>query len=97
MTLGERAVKTMRGIDLEPIGRLEEKVKRLIDAMAALRAEQTRVVDENRRLARELESLTGRLQEAEGSTQEIAVLRDERDQIKQRVSTLLDQLDGLDL
>lgn len=90
-------MKTLRGVDLEPIERLEEKVKRLVDAMASLKQEHTRVLEENRRLTREVDTLAGKLTEAEGTSQELSALRDERDQITQRVSSLLDQLDGLDL
>lgn len=90
-------MKTIRGVDLEPIERLEEKVKRLVEAMAALKQEHARAQEENRRLTREVETLAARLTDAEGTSAELTVLRDERDHIKQRVSSLLDQLDGLDL
>lgn len=90
-------MKTIRGVDLEPIERLEEKVKRLVEAMAALKQEHARAQEENRRLTREIETLAARLTDAEGTSAELTVLRDERDHIKQRVSSLLDQLDGLDL
>lgn len=90
-------MKTIRGVDLEPIERLEEKVKRLVEAMASLKQEHARVVDENRRLTREVDALAGKVTEAEGTSMELTAMRDERDQIKQRVSSLLDQLDGLDL
>lgn len=90
-------MKTIRGVDLEPIERLEEKVKRLVDAMASLKQEHARVLDENRRLTREVDALAGKITEAESTSQELTAMRDERDQIKQRVSSLLDQLDGLDL
>lgn len=87
----------MRGVDLEPIERLEGKVQRLVDAMVALKQEHAGVLDENRRLTREVEALSAKIAEAEGTSLELTALRDERDQIKQRVSSLIDQLDGLDL
>lgn len=82
---------------LEPIDRLEEKIKLLVSVIGRLRGEQTRVIEDNARLQREVEALRARLSEAEGSTAELAGLRDERDQIRTRVSEMLQQLDALNL
>jgi regulator of replication initiation timing len=82
---------------LEPIDRLEEKIKLLVSVIGRLRGEQTRVVEENARLQREVETLRGRLAEAEGAATEIGAMRDERDQIRTRVSEMLQQLDSLNL
>lgn len=82
---------------LEPIDRLEEKIKMLVSVIGRLRAEQTRVVEENARLQRELEGLRTRLTDAEGAANELGSLRDEREQIRTRVSEMLQQLDALNL
>jgi regulator of replication initiation timing len=82
---------------LEPIDRLEEKIKLLVSVIGRLRGEQTRVVEENARLQREVEALRGRLTDAEGAASELGTLRDERDQIRSRVSEMLQQLDALNL
>ena len=82
---------------LEPIDRLEEKIKLLVSVIGRLRGEQTRVVEENARLQRELEALRGRLTEAEGAANEVGTLRSERDQIRSRVTEMLQQLDSLNL
>ena len=82
---------------LEPIDRLEEKIKLLVSVIGRLRGEQTRVVEENARLQREVEALRGRLADAEGAAAEVGTLRDERDQIRSRVSEMLQQLDALNL
>ena len=82
---------------LEPIDRLEEKIKALVSVIGRLRGEQTRIVEENARLQRELEAMRTRVAEAEGSAGELAGLRDERDQIRSRVSEMLQQLDALNL
>jgi regulator of replication initiation timing len=82
---------------LEPIDRLEEKIKTLVSVIGRLRGEQTRIVEENARLQRELEAVRTKLSDAEGTASELAGLRDERDQIRTRVSEMLQQLDALNL
>ena len=55
-------VKTaVRSVELEPIDRLEEKVKLLVSMVDRMKAEQTRAAEENQHLARELESMRSRL------------------------------------
>lgn len=80
---------------LEPIDRLEEKVKLLVNMIGRLKGEQARISDENTRLQRELETLQTQLADAEGASVEVTTLRDERDQIRSRVSDMLQQLDSL--
>jgi regulator of replication initiation timing len=46
----------VRSVELEPIDRLEEKVKMLVSLINRLKADQARAVEENARLSRELES-----------------------------------------
>jgi regulator of replication initiation timing len=82
---------------LEPIDRLEEKIKMLVSVIGRLRGEQTRAVEENARLQREVEALRARLTDAETAAGEVGTLRNERDQIRSRVSEMLQQLDALNL
>jgi len=82
---------------LEPIDRLEEKIKLLVSVIGRLRGEQTRVIEDNSRLQREVETLQARLAEAEGIASELGSMRDERDQIRSRVAEMLTQLDSLNL
>lgn len=82
---------------LEPIDRLEEKIKLLVNTIVQLKGEQTRVADENSRLKSEIDTLTGRIAAAEGAGAEVTSLREERDLIRTRVSEMLTQLDGLNL
>ena len=84
-----------RTVDLEPIDRLEDKIKLLVDMVSRLRAEQDRAAEENTRLAREIESLRARLTEADSASTELAALRDERDVIRTRVADMLSQLESL--
>ena len=84
-------------LDLETIDRLEEKVKLLVGVVNRLRADQARSAEENQRLGRELDSLRARLAESEGRTGEVAALVQERDLIRTRVATMLQQLEALSL
>ena len=87
----------VRGVDLEPIDRLEEKVKLLVGMIDRLRADQARAADENTRLTREIEALKGRLNVAEGASGELTTLREERDLIRSRVTEMLAQIESLKL
>jgi FtsZ-binding cell division protein ZapB len=89
--------KTLTRVDLEPIDRLEEKVKLLVDTVERLRSEQARLGEENRRLAGELDMAHARLNEAEGTGAELTSLREEREVIRGRVTEMLEQLDALNL
>jgi regulator of replication initiation timing len=89
--------KTARTVDLEPIDRLEEKVKVLVGMLDRMRAERARAVEESQRLTRELESLRGRLSQADETNAELTALREERDVIRGRVSEMLEQLEALEL
>lgn len=89
------ATKTAAG--LEPIDRLEEKIKTLVNLIGRLKNEQARAADDNARLQREVEALQTRLKDAEGTSAEAVSLREERDLIRSRVTEMLQQLDGLNL
>lgn len=84
-------------IDLGPIDRLEQKVRMLVGLLDRLRAEQSRLVEENGRLARELDAARARLAEHEQVTSEIGQLREEREAVRARVGELLAELDALNL
>jgi len=91
------ATKSAAAAGLEPIDRLEEKIKTLVSLIGRLKNDQARVSDDNARLQREIEALKARLADAEGGSAEAVSLREERDLIKARVSEMLQQLDGLNL
>jgi regulator of replication initiation timing len=95
----ERMVKTAvaRTVDLEPIDRLEDKVKLLVGLVTQLRSEQAHAVEENARLSQELESMRARVADLDGTSSELAALRDERDLVRTRVSDMLRQLDHLNV
>ena len=84
-----------RTTDLDPIDRLEEKVKRLVEMITELRAEQARAADENARLVQELDTLRARIADAERTSTELTALRDEREMIRSRVAEMLEQLEAI--
>ena len=90
-----KQVAVARTVDLEPIDRLEEKIKLLVSMVTKLRAEQARAVEEQARLTEEITSLRARLAEAESTTDELSTLREERDVIRTRVTEMLSHLEGL--
>ena len=86
-----------RSIDLEPIDRLEEKVKLLVSLVERLKLESARAAEENQRLLHEMEVLRGRLASSESIVSELSTLREERDVIRTRVTDMLEQLEALSL
>jgi regulator of replication initiation timing len=90
-------VAVARGVDLEPIDRLEEKVRMLVGMIDRLRDDNVKAADENTRLSREIDGLRARLTEAEGTGAELNVLREERDLIRTRVGEMLEQIETLNL
>ena len=90
-----KQVAVARTVDLEPIDRLEEKIKLLVSMVTKLRAEQARAVEEQARLTEEINSLRAQLADAESTSDELSTLREERDVIRTRVTEMLSHLEGL--
>ena len=90
-----KQVAVARTTDLDPIDRLEEKVKLLVDMITQLRAEQAKSAEDRARLLQELDAMRERLAEAESVGTELVALRDERDVIRTRVAEMLQQLEAL--
>jgi regulator of replication initiation timing len=86
-----------REVELEPLDRLEDKLKRLVALVDRLKSEQVRAAEENQRLRGEIEALRSRASSAETLTTEIASLRSERDVIRNRVGEMLQQIEALNL
>jgi regulator of replication initiation timing len=86
-----------RSVELEPIDRLEEKMKLLVSMVERMKAEQARTAEENQRLSRELDGVRARLAASEGLASELSALKEERDVIRTRVTDMLEQLEALSL
>ena len=89
--------RTGLAVDVEPLDRLEEKVKQLVNVIDTLRTERARALDEVARLQREIDSARARLSDAAGASAEISTLREERELIRTRVAQMITQIDKLNL
>jgi uncharacterized coiled-coil DUF342 family protein len=89
--------RTAATVDLQPIDRLEEKVRQLVSMIDTLRADRAKALDEVARLERELDAAKTLLGEAAGVTADVAALREERELIRTRVVQMIAQIDKLNL
>jgi uncharacterized coiled-coil DUF342 family protein len=83
--------------DLQPIDRLEEKVRQLVGMIETLRTERTQALDSVARLERELEVAKTRLTETEAANVEAGSLREEREKIRNRVVEMIAHIDKLNI
>ena len=83
--------------DLEPLDRLEEKVKLLVTQVNKTRTEQEESKKENTRLQADLERLKALEAESSSNGNEIKTLLAERETIRTRVTGILARLKTLDL
>ena len=88
---------TAQYVDLATVDRLAQKVTALVQILDRTRQELTQSRADNERLNEELGALRERLVVAQNETAEIETLRAEREQVRGRVSEMLDQLEALDL
>jgi uncharacterized coiled-coil DUF342 family protein len=84
-------------VDVQPIDRLEEKVRQLVAMIDTLRAERARALDDAARLQDELEAARARIAEGAAALAEVAALREERDLIRNRVAQMISQIDKISL
>ena len=89
--------RTSAAIELQPIDRLEEKVRQLVSVIDTLRAERAKASDEVMRLQQDVASLRARLADSASASAEVSTLREERDLIRTRVSQMIATIDKLDL
>ena len=89
--------RSSAALELQPIDRLEEKVRQLVSMIDTLRAERMQAQDEASRLQQEVTSLRARLADSANATAEISTLREERDLIRDRVSQMIATIDKLDI
>jgi len=84
-------------VEVQPIDRLEEKVKQMVSVIDSLRAEKSRALDDSARLQQEINALKARLSEGANAASEATTLREERELIRSRVAQMLTQIDKLNL
>jgi len=84
-------------VDVQPIDRLEEKIKQLVGLVDSLRSERAKAVNEAVALQQEVNSLRARLADSATASAEVSNLREERDLIRSRVSQMIATIDKLNL
>ena len=91
-------MKTEAPVELKPIEQLAERVQSLIDVLETTREELKLALDDNTKLAGDVEELRGKLQAAEAQQEAQArELESERDEIRERVTKMLEQIEELSL
>jgi regulator of replication initiation timing len=95
--MSDMAKTATRDVELEPLDRLEEKVKRLVAMVDRMTADQKRAAEENQRLRTEMDALRARAASNEALSLEITTLKDQREVIRTRVGEMLEQLEALNL
>lgn len=83
--------------DLQPIDRLEDKVRQLVGMIETLRTERSQALDSVARLERDLEVARTRLADTEAANAEAGTLREEREKIRNRVVEMIAHIDKLNL
>jgi regulator of replication initiation timing len=90
-------VNTVQSLDMDTLDRLAEKVSALVQMLEQTRNELADTSENNTRLSNELEALQARFSQSQQDDLDMQTLLDERDQIRTRVTEILDQLESLDL
>jgi len=80
---------------LEPVERLAEKVKSLIDILERTQTELAETIDNNQQLQRDFDNLNKQLKNEENTGQDMTRLLDERKHIRTRIEQILEQLEML--
>tara|TARA_B100000029_G_scaffold515667_1_gene623876 strand:+ start:434 stop:709 length:276 start_codon:yes stop_codon:yes gene_type:complete len=90
-------VNTVQSLDMATLDRLAEKVSALVQLLEQTRNELAETSENNVHLSNELEALQGQFSQSKDDGLEIQTLLDEREQIRVRVTEILEQLESLDL
>ena len=84
--------------ELKPIEQLADRIQSLIEVLGTTREELKLALDENTRLTGEVEELRGKLQAAEEREEtQSQELQSERDEIRERVTKMLEQIEEISL
>ena len=91
-------VKTEAPLELKPIEQLAERVQSLVEVLGTTREELKMALDDNTRLSGELEELRGKLQATEEQQEtQLRELQSERDEIRDRITRMLEQIEEISL
>ena len=90
-------VNNMNSLDLESIERLADKIQSLVQLLERTQNELNQTAADNGRLTTEIDELRNRLALLQRDSGEMDKLLEEREQIRTRVASMLEQLEGLNL
>jgi|TARA_B110000263_G_scaffold213792_1_gene197952 flagellar hook-associated protein FlgK len=82
-------------VDIESIDRLANKVKELVEVLERTKNELSEQVEDNARLTKAIEDLQSQISASKSEHVEVTNLLDEREQIRNRVTTILEQLEQI--
>jgi regulator of replication initiation timing len=90
--------KTESTVELKPIEQLAQRVQSLIEMLETTREELKLVLEDNTRLSGELEDSRGKLQAArEQQETQTRETQSERDEIRERITKMLEQIEEISL
>ena len=90
-------VNNTHSLDLESIERLADKIQSLVQLLERTQNELNQTAAANGRLTPEIDELRNRLALLQRDSGEMDKLLEEREQIRTRVASMLEQLEGLNL
>ena len=82
-------------VDIESIERLANKVKELVELLERTKTELSKQIEDNARLTKAIENLESERSANQSDPVDVAKLLDEREQIRKRVTTILEQLERI--
>jgi len=82
-------------VDIESIERLANKVKELVEVLERTKNELSKQAEDNTRLTKAIEDLESERSASQSDHVDLANLLDEREQIRNRVTTILEQLEQI--
>ena len=82
-------------VDIESIERLANKVKELVEVLERTKNELSKQAEDNTRLTKAIEDLESERSASQSDHVDLANLLDEREQIRKRVTTILEQLEQI--
>ena len=82
-------------VDIESIERLANKVKELVELLERTKTELSKQIEDNARLTKAIENLESERSASKSDPIDVANLLDEREQIRKRVTTILEQLERI--
>jgi len=82
-------------VDVESIERLANKVKELVEILERTKNELSKQIEDNARLTKTIEDLESERSASQSDPVDVTNLLDEREQIRKRVTAILEQLERI--